>query len=219
MAQLVLVQNNAVNISSAYQILNYNYLTALPIEVVCRLSIGSVAHPLSGAGGVYSIKWIINGSEVLPTTNLTVATTVTTFIVVSRSIAITSGDLVSIVLTGLVGDISVDVTSSLRDTTGASITDIVGSGLRQVTSDFGGVTDSLSYFGPAGQKISSATILVYNQSDYLVGNLGNNFIVARSSTDANGRLVNVLLLNVGVFVLVYEKPSLWGPDIKTITVT
>jgi hypothetical protein len=71
------------------------------------------------------------------------------------------------------------------------------------------------YVTPGGSPICNAQIRLYYQSDYLAGNLSSP--VATTTTNACGGFTNPLLVNTGYsYVLRWEDPGLWGPDIATV---
>jgi hypothetical protein len=78
--------------------------------------------------------------------------------------------------------------------------------------------DALAYHDACGNGIVGATILAFTKADYDAGSRDAAHAVASSSTMANGRWSFAMLLCEGVdYVLVFEKPGLFGPDTVEIT--
>lgn len=93
-----------------------------------------------------------------------------------------------------------------------------GDGSIAVGSDYGGI-DALSYRTAGGAGIDDAAVRAYLASDYTAGRVGESFVVARTATDAAGRLVAPLLLDPGSYVLLYSKQGAYGPDTLNLTVS
>ena len=77
------------------------------------------------------------------------------------------------------------------------------------------MADNLRYMTPGGSPISGAQVRVYYQSDYLVQALGAP--VGMTTTDANGRWVNTILVKPGfTYVVQFIKQNEFGPNTATI---
>lgn len=75
---------------------------------------------------------------------------------------------------------------------------------------------ALLYVTPGGSPICGAQIRVYYQSDYQAGNL--SCPVGVTTTNAYGGFTNAILVQTGYsYVLRWESPGEWGPNVATIT--
>jgi len=207
----------AVNVAGGYDVLVYTYNGLLPIEVMARCDLGSLARPLCAEGGTYQIKFLINSVEVLPTTKLPVDIGVAQFDVSSKTIPLYPGDTVTVNVTGLVDDDQVDVLTTLRDATAVKLSQIAGIGPIAVDHNYGG-TDALTYETPQGAGIDGATIDVYRKADYDSGNTGNVYVLGRATTVDGGRWAYPVMLSPDTYTLIYYKLDDYGPDRRDVDV-
>jgi hypothetical protein len=100
----------------------------------------------------------------------------------------------------------------------APVLSATGPGTVIVDHDYCGL-DNLRYRDACGEGISGATITAFQIADYVAGRRTPEYVVATSATTANGRWVAAMLLcpDEG-YVLVFEKPGAYGPDITTIMI-
>lgn len=78
------------------------------------------------------------------------------------------------------------------------------------------LSDDLRYMTPGGSPIENAQIRVYYKSAYDAGNLASP--VGVTTTDPNGRWVTSILVLPGYdYVVMFFKPSEYGPDVATVT--
>lgn len=210
--------HSAVDITSAFAILTFPYPGTATREVIARVDLGSLSHPLVGTGGIYQLQFLINNVPVIPDAGVVAQAGQTKIILASRPIPINPSDVLVITVVGLVGDTSVDTVVSLRDATPATISDIAGPGYTAVDHNFGGA-DNLAYQTAGGVGIANAEIDCYSADDWNVGNQSPAFIIATSRTgNDRGRWLMPMMLLPGDYVLRYFKPLFFGPDIKNITV-
>ncbi len=94
----------------------------------------------------------------------------------------------------------------------------VGCGRVAVTHDYGG-TDNLRYTRASGEGIAGATILVYRKADWDVAKRSADYVVASTTTLANGRWADTLMLDPGEYRLVYTLEGQYGPDYFDLVVT
>lgn len=214
-----LARSTKPNISLAAQIevLSYTYSGTDPIEVFARVDLGSGTAVLSGLGGNYQLDIYLNGVPIEPSSAVLVPAGTSKAIMTSRQIAINSGDVISLRVTGLTADTNVTTTASLRDATPIVGTDVFGGGSRLVNQDYGGI-DALAAQAPAGNRLDGVTIRAYRQSDYQAGNYTEAYVVGTTTTDVNGSWVNPLMLDPGTYVLVFYLQGQYGPNTVTITV-
>jgi len=77
------------------------------------------------------------------------------------------------------------------------------------------LSDELTYITPGGSPIENAQIRLYAKADYDAGRL--EAPVGTTTTDAGGRWRNPILVAPGyTYVVRYEKPYEYGPDVKEI---
>lgn len=87
-----------------------------------------------------------------------------------------------------------------------------GEGCVRVTHDYGG-QDNLAYMDASGCGITGAAVRAYRDYD-----TDDQVLVAETHTLGNGRWAEALMLNPGVYTLVFEKLGQFGPDIVSVTV-
>lgn len=95
-----------------------------------------------------------------------------------------------------------------------------GDGDIVVDQDFGG-DDNLSYVLATGEGVEGATMLAFKHSDYQAAQPGRpaaSLAVAGTMTVGGGRWEEAVNLNPGAYVLVFEKPGHFGPDIISINI-
>lgn len=92
-----------------------------------------------------------------------------------------------------------------------------GTGAIRIDHDYLGA-DRLSYVDAAGDGIVGAVIKAYTEADWEADRNGPEYVKAGSGTMANGRWSHAMNLNPGTYVLVFEKPGFYGPDICTVEV-
>lgn len=95
---------------------------------------------------------------------------------------------------------------------------LAGTGCVTVTHDYGGL-DALAYCLADGCGVEGAYVYAFTAADYLAGARSLADVVAATTTTTNGRWTYALQLNPGDYVLLYEKPGEYGPDILDVTVT
>lgn len=94
----------------------------------------------------------------------------------------------------------------------------VGPGSVVVDHDYCGL-DHLRYRTACNEGIAGAIIRAFPLADYMAGRRTPEYAVATSTTAADGRWVIAMLLCPGEgYVLVFEKPGMYGPDVTTIVV-
>jgi len=77
------------------------------------------------------------------------------------------------------------------------------------------LSDDLTYITPGGSPIENAQIRLYAKADYDAGRL--DAPVGTTTTDAGGRWKNAILVAPGYWYVVrYEKPYEFGPDVREI---
>lgn len=92
-----------------------------------------------------------------------------------------------------------------------------GGGSETVDHDFGG-PDALAYRDAADCGIVGARILAFSRANYNAGLRDPAHACASTTTSANGRWSFALEMDPGEYVLVYEKPGEYGPDVVEIVV-
>lgn len=216
--ELARVTKTGINIASETELLSYTYSGTLPREVLARVDLGDTGHPIVGNGTIYSLRFYINTIRVIPNADVFVPIGLTKTILVSRPIAISIGDIISIRVVGQPGDASVDTVTSLRDVTGLIASDVFGAGAAQVDHNYGG-PDALAFQTASGVGIDGATILIFSQADYLAGNIATGFAYGRSLTTApKGEWNTPVWLPAGTWVVYFTKPQAFYPATATIVV-
>lgn len=203
------------DLTSQVETLTYTYNGVDEKVVMSQMVVGSDTNGLSGAGGDYRVDVTIGGSLAQPTSVVPVSSGQSKATFNSRQFVIKPGDIIKIYLQGLPGDLTVDVATYLIDATACGVT--VGGGSVPVNHDYGG-TDNLAYKTADGVPIDNAEIRIYLQSDYDAGHFGNEYIKGSTTTDVNGRWLNVIMLDPGDYVVFAFRQPDYGPDIKSFTV-
>lgn len=209
---------SGIDVSTETEVLSWTCPAGRPREIVSRIDLGSVANPLSGAGGTYSARLYVNGAPVLPHSDVSVVIGTLRFTVTSRAVPVDPGDTISLRVVGLAGDVDVDTLSSLRNATPVEAADVAGDGSIEVDHDYGGV-DALAYKTAGGQGIDNAEVRVYLAADHAAGNLSTPYVVAQTRTNVQGRWIQSLMLDPGSYVLVFWKQGAYGPDTAAVTVS
>lgn len=208
-----------LDLSSEVEVLNYVYAALPPIEVVARATLGDATKPLAGAGGTYTLNFYLNSVFIAPSSRVPVEPGRTRAVVVSRTIPLESGDVVSVRVKGAGGDNSVNTTATLRDVTSIKLSEVEGLGTVSVDYNYGG-PDNLSYQTAAGYAVADADVLAFLKADWDVGNRHPTYAVASSRTiEDHGRWARPMLLNPGDYVLRYSKTGQFGPDLRELTVS
>lgn len=193
----------AIDASAEVEVLSYTYTGTTTREILCRVDLGDTDGPITG-GGVYSLGIYIDDVPVMPSSDVTVPGSNLKAIFVSRAILLESGDVLSIRVTGLAGDTSVNCVTSIRDATPVTKSEIQGAGGTVVDHDYGG-TDALAVLTTAGARVAGVTIRAYREADYTAGNRGNDYVVAQTLTDSDGRWSQPMLLDPGDYTLLLFK--------------
>jgi hypothetical protein len=97
---------------------------------------------------------------------------------------------------------------------------IIGCGDVIVDQDYNG-PDSLIYTTAGGCAIQGADVYVFTQAafDEHGADIARDLAVGVTKTRVNGRWLQSLRLNVGDYVILYEKPGEYGPDTFELEVT
>lgn len=93
-----------------------------------------------------------------------------------------------------------------------------GDGSVAVDHNYGG-TDALRIVDGSGAGIDDVTIRAYLTSDWDANNRSTDFIVARTSTNANGRWAQTLQLDPGSYTLSIYKQGVYESTTQSLTVT
>jgi hypothetical protein len=205
-----------VNIVVEATIFTWTYPGSTTREVLARVDIGSATNGITG-NNVYTLRVYVNNVEGSPESRISVGALSRTLII-SREIPLDVGDTLKLTLQGGPGDLSVDVTSSIRDATVLSLSDISGAGNIAVDHNYGGV-DVFRYVTSTGAGVEGATILCYDATGYANGNRGSEFVLARSTTGNDGRWLFPMMLTPGTYTLVFSKPGYYLPSVVPLTVT
>jgi len=90
---------------------------------------------------------------------------------------------------------------------------IVGCGQIVVDHDYTG-TDALIYTTAAGCAVEGADVYVFTQAEFDEHGttIARTLAVGKTKTRVNGRWLQSLRLDVGDYVILYEKPGEYGPD-------
>jgi len=95
---------------------------------------------------------------------------------------------------------------------------ILGSGAILINHNYGG-EDNLRYVAPNGLGIDNATIHIFLKEDYDAGKRGRGYIIAETTTDADGRWVRDVALDEGEYAVVFFKQGIYAPSVTYITVS
>jgi hypothetical protein len=217
MAELARVTKENIDASAEVELLEYEYTGTAPKEVIARATLGSAARPIAG-GGIYTLKFYLGDSLVIPNSDVTAEAGVTRAAVVSRQIPVEEGDVVRVTVIGLAGDTSIDAVVTLRDATPLRAEELAGAGTTPVDHDHGG-TDNLAYKTEAGAGIGGATVHVYLTADYDANRRSNAYVVGRATTDPAGRWDRPVMLDPGDYTAILYKRDAYGPDRVDLTVS
>lgn len=97
---------------------------------------------------------------------------------------------------------------------------MAGCGSVPVDQDYGG-DDELAYTLANGCGVVGADVYIFRKTVFDAGGIGisRNLAVANTTTRVNGRWTRSIKLDPGEYVILFEKPGEYGPDIKSLTVT
>jgi hypothetical protein len=207
-----------VSLVTEIEVLNYVCPAGAPREVIARVDLGSVAHPLAGAGGPYHVRAYINGATVSPDASVILQAGQTKATIIGRVLPLDAGDVLSIQVTGLAGDTGVDTVTSLRNATPIQASDAGGDGTVLVTSDYGGA-NNLSYRTSGNLPIDNASIRAFLAADYAAGHISSAYLKGQTTTKNDGTWVRPLYLDPGSYTLVFVKQGYYGPDTRAVTVS
>lgn len=216
----------SIDISAENTVLTYTHPTTAKSAIVLpRVSLAGVA-----GGGVYTITAKVDGDNVTPPSGITVPTGPSDIVLQSRHVTLEPGDVFTITVVGQVTDTDVASDTILMDATPIreaefddiidDINDAIGAGSATsvpVDHNFGD-PDKYAYHTAQGVGIADATIRAYFTSDYNANRRTNEFAVGSTTTDANGRWRNPIVLEIGVYTLMYFKTRAYGPDLASLTV-
>ncbi len=214
--ELAKINKFALDLSTAEELFTYTYNGAAPREIMARINLGDDDGPIAG-GGAYILLPAINGVPISPSTSVQVGASVTKTVLISRPLPLEQGDVLTLTVTGVVSDTSVNASISLRDVTPLRIAELTGSGAVEVDHNHGG-EDAMTYRTPDGAGIIGALIQVYLTSDYDTRNRGNAFVIARTETGADGRWKRPLMLSPGTYTAIFFRQGAYGPNRVDFTV-
>lgn len=214
MAVLASQTRTGLDITDEAEVLSYRYDGVDPREVIIRVNLGDDAGPVVG-GDNYRLRVYLGGVLVAPDTDVKVPDDKASAIMISRPIPIESGDELSVRVIGLAGDTSVNTVTSVRDATPAKVSDLTGSGPTLVDHNYGG-TDNLAVMTADGVRIEAATLAAYRESDYLAGRRTQEFAVANSRTNVDGRWTEPMALSSGSYLILVYKQGVIRP--RTVAV-
>jgi len=207
----------SLDLSAAVEVFDYTHEGDAPILVAARVDLGDADSPIAG-GGKYILHVYINGNLVTPDSSVTVPSGTMQTSLQSRQLILAAGDVLTVEAVGRAGDVDVDVTSYLMDTTPAQTSDLTNSGEVLVDHNYGG-SEVLSYKTQGGQGVDNATVRAYLKTDYDAGNRNSTYIKAESRTTVTGAWNRPMMLDPGVYTLLYFKQGSYGPDTKKVTVS
>lgn len=207
-----------LDISSEAEVLEWQYTGADPIEVIARVDLGNGTGLLSGVGGEYEMRFFVNDALITPISIIDVPTGRQTAVMIARPVPLRAMDIVSLRLSGLVGDTDVNIVATIRDSTPAKITELTGIGSVEVDHNYGG-DDELAYKTSAGVGVNNAQLRVYLKTDFDNGLTDTAHVQGITSTDVNGRWIRPIMLDPETYVLYAYKQGYYGPDTKVFTVT
>ena len=93
----------------------------------------------------------------------------------------------------------------------------IGTGCVPVNHNYD-TEDELAYRDSACCGIAGATVKIFTAANYNAGATDDIFVVARTATTTGGQWTQTINLNAGSYVVVFEKPGMYGPDAVPITV-
>lgn len=221
MAILKSETHTGINISGQTVVLTYTHpLTKEPVTVLPRVDVGQPAGGPVQGGTNYVVQALIDGTQVSPPSSIPFQPGQTKGVLQGRHIALMSGDVLTVHIQGAAGDISVNVTASLFNSTplqAEDIAPIVGGGAVVIDHNYGG-TDRYRYTTAAGAGIDNGVVNIYLASDYNAGRRGPEFVKASSRTDVDGRWERPVNLDPGNYIVYFYKQQAFGPDIATLNV-
>jgi hypothetical protein len=206
----------AIDISSAFVVLTYTHADAKPFVLLARVAAGDDSNGITG-GGEYQLDLKIDGAPTAPTSLLTVDPGITETVFQGRPVTVENGETLTVELTGLAGDLIVNIVTLLVDNTPAQAADISGRGATIVDHDYGGA-DLLSVTDPEGAGITGVVISAFLATDYASNNRSPAFIKGQSNTNNDGRWTQPMNLDAAVYQLVFEHSS-FKTNVVPITVT
>lgn len=112
----------------------------------------------------------------------------------------------------------IPVTDLSYDISADDIQPATGDGCVRVDHDYGEDNAFVYQIEENCCPIEGATILVFTKADYDGGARTIEHAVATSQTTTNGEWAWAVKLNPGDYVLVFEKPGEYGPDVAALTV-
>lgn len=198
-----LARNTSIgaDISTEFEVLTYTYTGSKPIEVISRVDLGDTVNPIAG-GASYLLSFYIDGVFISPESAIDIPVSKDRTIMNSRSIALESGDVVSIRIKGTLADTSVNIAATLRDSTPVLRSEVLGIGNINVDHDYP-TTDNMRVITPEGAGIQNVDIKTYLTSDYNAGIRGVDAIRGQTKTDAEGRWSAPFDLGAGSYTFVF----------------
>ena len=93
-----------------------------------------------------------------------------------------------------------------------------GNGIILVDHDYGGA-GRLTYQTAYGVGVPDGSIIAYLTSDFLAGRRGNAYVIARTTTTANGLWERPMMLDPGDYTLLYFKQGVYTPTAAQLHVS
>lgn len=206
----------ALNISTRGLVLTYAHDNAFPRVAICRISLGNVAKPIAG-GAIYSVEMEVNGRRISPDSQISVLSGLTSTIIQSRELLIAQTDEVKIYVTGPPADVAVYALAELLDMTPVTRSEINGTGAVPVDHDYGG-TDNLAFQTQSGSGIEKATVQAYLKSDWDAGRRTAAYVRGETVTVTGGRWLAPVMLDPGVYTLLYYRQGFYQSSTRELTV-
>lgn len=206
----------SVDISSASEILSYEYPGETHRIAFVRVELGDNDEPIAG-NGVYSTTTAVDGMDYAPVSNVQVAAGVTRAVLQSRPFVLGPGETLVIEATGLLADTAVTTTAVVIDATPATTSEIFGAGSVLVDHDYGG-EDALRIVNPSSSGVDGALIRAFFADDYTAGNRGDAFVRGRTETGLDGRWQSPISLDPGEYRLVVTKLPSYQTQVHSLTV-
>jgi hypothetical protein len=210
--ELARTAKTGISIADEKEVLSYTH-DGKVAEVIARVDLDDIA-----GGSAYVLNFYIDGVVVSPSSVLEVADGRTRTIMISRQIPLEPGDEVSIRVTGVAGDTSVSVTTTLRDATPAKTSDLVGEGTVAVDHDYGGA-DNMTVMTSDGRRIDRAAVWVFRREDYDNGRRDQRYALSQIETDVNGRWKLPAMLDPGDYTAYVFKRGVIKPKANEFTVS
>jgi hypothetical protein len=214
--ELARITKYNVNLAAAEQLFSFDYGGSDSKEVIVRINLGDDSKPIVG-GGNYVLKPYINDVALSPASTVQVQGGETKTIINSRSIPLTEGDTLSVVVVGLPGDTAVNAVVSIHDSTPLRADEVTGDGAVAVDHNYGG-TDALTIQTRDGRRIDNATVLAFRRSDYANGRRQAQYAVAQTTTDVNGRWASAMMLDPGDYTLFVYRQGVIQSKATNLTV-